>query len=260
MNLLPLHKLGLCALLALAPLVGLTAAQDHGGAGDEAKPTRPEVPTKPAKKVFAGEPYLLDLDVVTGESLGPLKDQVVVEYEGRELRFSSRESLKTFRAEPAGYLERIDALMIADQLPYYPIDVCMISCKPLDSKGEPIDGLYKNRLVRLCCKSCVGKFRKDPDTYIAQLDKAAIKAQTADYPIDKCLISKEELGSMGDPIDRIIGGRLVRLCCKSCNRKVTADPAKFVGQVDAARAAARKAAERREGAHEEGERGKREQR
>ncbi|MDF1800112.1 MAG: hypothetical protein P1V81_13115 [Planctomycetota bacterium] len=238
MNLSIKHLL-LAGLLLSAPLLGTSYAQDHGA------PKRDEAPVAaPVKKapVFAGEPYLLSLDVVTGEALGPLAEQVVVQHEGRELRFSSDESLKTFQAQPAPFLKRIDALMIADQLPLYPLRTCMVSGEELGEMGDSIDRLHKNRLVRLCCKMCITKFEKDPDSYIAELDKAVLEAQSKDYPLTTCPVSKEELGSMGRPLDRVVGGRLIRLCCKGCIKKLAADPARFVATVDAARAKAAKAA------------------
>lgn len=237
---LTIRRLLLTSLFVSAPLLGTAHAQDHGDHKGQEAPAA--APAK-AAPVFAGEPYLLALDIVTGEDLGPLKQQVVVQHEGRELRFSSNESLKAFRAEPAPFLKRIDALMIADQLPHYPVKTCLVSGEELGDMGDSIDRLYKNRLVRLCCKMCIRKFDKDPDSYIAELDKAVIEVQSKDYPMTTCPVSKEELGSMGRPLDRIVGGRLVRLCCKGCKKKLAADPARFVAMVDAARAKASKANE-----------------
>ena len=52
-------------------------------------------------------------------------------------------------------------MMIADQLPYYPLETCLVSGEVLGSMGKPLDRLHKNRLMRLCCKGCVRKFEKD---------------------------------------------------------------------------------------------------
>ena len=174
---------------------------------------------------------------MTGKKLGPLKDQVVVDHDGRELRFSSKKSVETFLETPEPFLEKIDALMVADQLALYPLKTCPVSGEKLGSMGDPLDILYKNRLVRLCCKGCLKKFRKDPSKFIAELNDAAIKAQVKDYPFETCVISDEELGAeMGDILDRVVGGRLVRLCCKMCVKKFDKDPRKYVAEIDAARA------------------------
>lgn len=69
-------------------------------------------------------------------------------------------------------------------------------------------------------------------------DAAVVKAQLPSYPLDKCAVSGEALGSMGDPIDLVVEGKLVRLCCKGCAKPVRKDPAKFVAKVDEAVVAA----------------------
>ena len=43
--------------------------------------------------------------------------------------------------------------------------------------GSPVDFVYKqegktDRLVKFCCKQCVGKFKKDPAKYLGKLDAA----------------------------------------------------------------------------------------
>jgi YHS domain-containing protein len=116
--------------------------------------------------------------------------------DGRELRFSSKKSLETFLETPEPFLEKIDALMVADQLALYPLNVCPISGEKLGSMGDPKEIIYKNRLVRLCCNGCLKKFRKDPSKSIAELNDAVIKVQIRDYPLETCVISDEELGAV----------------------------------------------------------------
>jgi hypothetical protein len=70
-----------------------------------------------------------------------------------------------------------------------------------------------------------------PDT---DRDAAVIAAQKPSYPLTSCVVSGEPLGSMGDPIDLVVEGRLYRLCCKGCVKKVQADPAPFAEKVIAA--------------------------
>ena len=226
----------LLSLLALIPLAIPALSQDHSRHSDgQDNPT-----SRPAAETpweFEGAPYLLDIDIVTGKKLGPLKDQVVVDHDGRELRFSSKKSSEEFLETPEPFLEKVDALMVADQLALYPLKTCPISGEKLGSMGAPKEIIYKNRLVRLCCNGCLKKFRKDPSKQIAALNDAVIKAQVKDYPLETCVISDEELGGeMGDILDRVVGGRLVRLCCKMCVKKLDKDPLKYVAEIDAARA------------------------
>ena len=62
-------------------------------------------------------------------------------------------------------------------------------------------------------------------------DEAIIKAQSATYPLKKCVVSGEDLGSMGDAVDYVHEGTLVKLCCDHCLPDVKKDPAKFVAMV-----------------------------
>jgi hypothetical protein len=59
--------------------------------------------------------------------------------------------------------------------PGYPITTCVVSDEPLGSMGKPYDYTHKeagkpDRLVKFCCKMCVGQFKKAPAKYLAKLD------------------------------------------------------------------------------------------
>lgn len=130
-----------------------------------------------------------------------------------------------------------EAKIIAQQLPSYPLTHCPISHEALDAMGKPLDVVQDGRLVRLCCKGCVKELKKDPAATAAvfkSIDEAVVKAQKASYPLTKCAVSGEELGSMGDPIEFVSGTRLIRLCCKGCTKGVQKDPSKALASIDAA--------------------------
>lgn len=66
----------------------------------------------------------------------------------------------------------------------YPLDTCVVSGEKLGEMGKPIDYLYKeegkpDRLVRLCCKMCIGKFKADPAKYLKLIDEAATQKKKA---------------------------------------------------------------------------------
>jgi hypothetical protein len=71
---------------------------------------------------------------------------------------------------------------------------------------------------------------------------AAIAKQLPSYPLAICPVSDEELGGeMGEPIDLIHDGQLVRLCCKGCKKQFKKAPDAVVAKVKAAVVAAEKA-------------------
>ncbi len=55
---------------------------------------------------------------------------------------------------------------------------------------------------------------------------------TKPYPLDVCLVSGEELGSMGDPVVIIHEGQEIKFCCDKCVPKFEADPAKYLSKLE----------------------------
>ncbi|QNN21790.1 hypothetical protein HED60_05720 [Planctomycetales bacterium ZRK34] len=180
-------------------------------------------------------PYLLPNDPVTDQPLAEAGHPIVIVHEGRELRFANKDNAEKFKADPQAFLPAIDAAMIKDQTPRYPLTTCLVSGESLHEMGKPIDFIYNNRLIRLCCKDCKGDFLKDPAKFIAKLDAAAIEKQKAEYTAKTCPVSGEPLGTMGKPADRLVGDRLVRLCCGHCEKKLRANAAVYLDKVSDAK-------------------------
>jgi YHS domain-containing protein len=182
------------------------------------------------------EPYALDTCIVSGEKLGGMGDPIVKKYDGREVRFCCEGCIEKFEADQAGFFKKIDAKIIKDQLRYYPTQTCIVSGEPLVEDGEDVavNMVYGNRLIRFCCKMCKGEFKEDPKKFIAKLDKAVADAQRADYPLDTCVVKGGELGSMGEPAEMVLAGRLIRFCCPMCKPKAKADPVKYLAAIDKA--------------------------
>ncbi|MGQ0553380.1 MAG: hypothetical protein ACT4PU_09190 [Planctomycetota bacterium] len=219
------------ALVVLALLVPQASAlQDPHG--EHAHPAPPAAAKTPAPE-FKGDPYLLATDPVSGKPLGPIESQVIIEHEGRELRFASPGNADAFKTEPGKFLPGVDAQMIAQQKLFYPLSTCVVTGEALGSGGmEPVDLLYKNRLIRLCCKSCKSDFLKDPNKLIAKLEQAVLEKQRPAYILGTCVVSDEPLGGdMGTPLDIVVAHRLVRLCCKGCLKDFRKDPLKSLGKL-----------------------------
>lgn len=178
------------------------------------------------------DPYSLASCPVSGKKL--TAEAVVKVVDGREVRFCCDGCPSRFEADPAKYLEKVDKELVKQQLPYYPMQTCLISGESLveDGKDIAINHIYRNRLVRFCCKGCVGDFEKDPAPALAKLDQQIIEKQRAEYPLDTCLIAGDKLGSMGEPVELVIGSRLVRLCCKGCRRELSKNVSLHLAKLD----------------------------
>lgn len=74
---------------------------------------------------------------------------------------------------------------------------------------------------------------KRPATPADQVAAKAIAEQRPGYPLDVCIVGGGKLGSMGDPVDYLHEGRLVRFCCAGCIAGFEKDPAKFIAALDA---------------------------
>lgn len=237
------YTLGATVVLAVVALVGgivLFAACTEADA-DSATTTAADAQVNLAAATAAegaartgsvGDPYPLTTCPVSGEKLGGMGDPVVYDHNGREIRFCCSGCIKDFKADPDKYIKPIDAEIVAQQKPNYPMETCVVSGEKLGGMGKVIDYVYNNRLVELCCGGCIGKLKQDPASYIGKLDAAVVEAQVKDYPLDTCVVTGEKLGGMGDPVDYVFGDRLVRFCCAGCIKDFKADPAKYIAKLD----------------------------
>jgi hypothetical protein len=178
-----------------------------------------------------GDAYPLAVCPVSGQKLGSMGDPVVVLHEGREVRLCCAGCAGPFEKSLEKYLEKIDAAIVKAQKPYYPLGTCVVSGKKLGSMGKPVEHVYGNRLVRFCCKGCVKLFETQAKKHTKKLNEAVVKAQKPHYPLETCVVSGKKLGAMGKPVDRVIGNRLVRLCCKGCIARLEKKPAEYLARI-----------------------------
>ncbi len=58
---------------------------------------------------------------------------------------------------------------------------------------------------------------------------AAEKAKP--YPLTKCLVSGNDLDSMGGPITKVYDNQEIKFCCKPCIKKFEANQAKYLSKL-----------------------------
>lgn len=51
------------------------------------------------------------------------------------------------------------------------------------------------------------------------------------YPLKTCLVTGNELGSMGDVVTKTYGNQEVKFCCKPCVKKFEANPEKYLAKL-----------------------------
>lgn len=59
----------------------------------------------------------------------------------------------------------------------YTLKTCVVSDEKLGEMGDAYVFTYKDREIKLCCKSCLKDFNKNPAKYIKKLEEAEAKAK-----------------------------------------------------------------------------------
>ena len=107
----------------------------------------------------------------------------------------------------------------------------MRRCAVLDGSLEPRPRLtgQSSRTATVCTLALLSSLLLG-----AGLVSAADTGVPASYPLKKCVVSNEDLGTMGKAVKVTHEGIDVYLCCKSCIKKFDKKPDKFVAQVKVA--------------------------
>jgi hypothetical protein len=228
-----------CVILFVAAAVNRAAEQSVTTAAAAATPavapaSRPSVPAAPAvQAAHRGELYYFDRCASCERMLGIYGQTPARLYDAREVRYCSTACVDSFEADLPAALARLDAKMVRDQLPCYPIGTSIVTGEPLE-RGSTTELVWCNRLVRLANGAEEkSRFLADPERYIAALDKAAIDRQFASYPARKCAVRGDELERELD-VDAtvVLAGRMLRLCCSTCADAVRGHPSNYYGIAD----------------------------
>ena len=59
----------------------------------------------------------------------------------------------------------------------YPLKTCVVSDEKLGEMGDAYVFVQDGREIKLCCKSCLKDFKKDPAKYIKKIEAAEAKAK-----------------------------------------------------------------------------------
>jgi YHS domain-containing protein len=124
------------------------------------------------KKAAQAKPYPLMTCVVSGEKLGgAMGEPYVFTYEGREVRLCCKSCRADFDKETAKYVAKIDEA--AKKVKAYPLTACVVSGEKLGgAMGEPYVFVHDSQEIKLCCKSCLKSFQKDPAKYLKKIESA----------------------------------------------------------------------------------------
>lgn len=111
----------------------------------------------------------------------------------------------------------------ADQVRIAVQEICPVTGVKLGEHGTPIKAKIGKEELFLCCKGCL-KGKVDPKHW-ATIHANFARAQ------GKCPVMNKALPK--NPKWTIANGQIIYVCCPPCTKKIAADPAKFVNQVNA---------------------------
>ena len=66
-------------------------------------------------------------------------------------------------------------------------------------------------------------------------DKAKAADLAKSYPLTTCVVSHDGVGGMGETVDALYEGRLIRFCCKGCVKSFNKNPEKYLKEIDSAK-------------------------
>ncbi len=61
--------------------------------------------------------------------------------------------------------------------------------------------------------------------------KEDAKGAVKPYPIKLCIVTDNDLGSMGDPRTFVYEGQEIKICCKPCEKKFLKTPEKYLAKL-----------------------------
>ncbi|MBL9152873.1 MAG: hypothetical protein JNK37_10320 [Verrucomicrobiales bacterium] len=60
---------------------------------------------------------------------------------------------------------------------------------------------------------------------------AGISLAASSYPLKTCIVTDNELGSMGRAVTKVYDGQEIKFCCKPCVAKFEKNPAKYLSKL-----------------------------
>lgn len=66
-------------------------------------------------------------------------------------------------------------------------------------------------------------------------EKAKATELAKTYTLTTCPVSGDKIGGMGETIDTLYQGQLIRFCCKGCVKSFNKNPDKYLKEIDAAK-------------------------
>jgi hypothetical protein len=80
----------------------------------------------------------------------------------------------------------------------------------------------KNQLITILATTCLA---------LGLVSCASTSSGVKKYPLNTCLVTGNELGTMGTPVTKVYGSQEIKFCCKACVSKFEANQQKYLAKL-----------------------------
>lgn len=115
------------------------------------------------------KPYPSATCLISEEKLGSMGKPYVLVAGGQEIKFCCKGCVKDYEKDKTGYMKKLAAAEA--QAKAYPLKTCAVTGEELNH-GKPYVFAYEGQQVKLCCKDCLGDFKKEPARFVKKIEQA----------------------------------------------------------------------------------------
>ena len=84
----------------------------------------------------------------------------------------------------------------------------------------------------LCLAACAAEQPAQPKAKAAPSEATRSEAPAKAYPLKTCIVSDNDLDSMGEQTSIVYQGQTIKFCCSSCIAKFEKNPAKYLKKLE----------------------------
>ena len=105
---------------------------------------------------------------------GEINKEVFADHEGKRVYFCCPGCIEKFKADPAGYIQKMEAQGITLAKATKPQALCPVMGGEINRE---VYTDYKGKRVYFCCEMCVAKFKNDPESYLKKQEEEGVELE-----------------------------------------------------------------------------------
>ncbi len=195
----------------------------------------------------SAEPCWLDKYIVSDEKLGVEGKTVIIVHEGQEIKLCREACCKEFYANPSRFQAKLPKAEAPKAEPKKAGMEHKMMCAYCAGCAKTADGKAARHDHGSAAKQDDKEKPKDHSTEAKETkphdhDHAAAKhaeEKKADapfkphpYPLMTCIVSDNDLDSMGEQASFVYQGQTIKVCCMPCLAKFEKNPAKYLKKLE----------------------------